>query len=55
MLRIELRRAFKSKSFYVAMFLGLVIALGQYFENVLPMVKYLDMDLKKCVSTFHFQ
>ncbi len=49
MLRIELRRAYKSKSFYVAMFLGLVIALGQYFENVLPMVKYLDMDLKKNV------
>lgn len=49
MLRIELKRAFKSRSFYVAMLIGLVIALGQYFENVAPMVKYLDMDFAKNV------
>lgn len=47
MLKMELKRAFRSRTFYVAMVIGLVIALGQYLENVAPMVKYLDMDLKK--------
>ena len=39
----------KSTTLVRSMVIGLVIALGQYLENVAPMVKYLDMDLKKNV------
>lgn len=49
MLKIELKRAFKSRTFQVAILIGLIISLGQYFQNVVPMVKYLDMDLEKNV------
>lgn len=49
MLKIELKRAFKSRAFLTAVVIGLVIALGQYFQNVLSMVKYLEMDLEKGV------
>lgn len=49
MIKTEFRRAFRSRTFFVAMVIGLVIALGQYFQNVLPMVKYLNMDFAKNV------
>lgn len=49
MYKIEMRRVWRGKKFLIAIGIGFVIAVGQYLQNVLPMVKYLAIDLEKGV------
>lgn len=49
MFRVEFQRVFCNRAFWIAIGIGAVIALGQYIQNVVPMVQYLSMDLEKGV------
>ena len=49
MIRMEMKRAFHNRNFYIALIIGCGIAIGQYIQNVLPMIKYLPMDVEKGV------
>ncbi len=41
-IKIEMKRAFTGKTFYIALGIGLILAIWHYFQNVLPCASYLD-------------
>ncbi len=43
LINIEIKRILSNKLFWITLFIGCVISVSQYFLNVLPCVKYLDV------------
>jgi hypothetical protein len=44
LLKIELLRAIRSRGFMLALLVGMFIAISHYFQNVVPMTQYLDLN-----------